>query len=105
MIWSGWDRDLGLELYLNNSHPSNANQPSENKSLIDFLDRHRLRDRIDVQTLNGLNAYPDFFEIIKDPSIKVKLPFLVVAYGCETGAILGYSGLEEVTAQITNLLL
>ena len=105
MIWSGWDGDLGLELYLADSQYPDDNQHAQSQCVMQFINQHGFSGRIEVHQLRELNGHADFFRIINDPRYEIKLPFLVVGYGCETGAILGYAGLENVTAQLTDLLL
>ena len=105
MIWSGWDGDLGLELYLTTPAFQDNTQQSASQSVMEFVERHGLKDRIEVHRLDELNGHASIFELINVSGYSVQLPFLMVGYGCETGAFLGYAGLEAVTAQLTGLLL
>ena len=100
-----WTGDLGLELYVAGDQYPDAKQQCESQDVLQLIRQHELTERFEFHQLEGLNGHADFFQIIKDPGYDVKLPFLVVGSGCETGAILGYAGLEAITAHLNDLFL
>lgn len=93
MIWNG---DIGLELYVASQNYQNADQIADSNNLIAMLDSSGIRAKFDIVPLDELSRQQAFFSIIMDPETEIRLPFLVTAYGCMTGAVLGYSGLQEI---------
>ena len=91
-----WNGDIGLELYIATKRYGNRQQYIDSQMTLLAISQYGLLDRVKVTPLNSLNGQREFFDSIKDPTTKTRLPFLVCVHGCETGAVLGYSGLEEV---------
>lgn len=92
-----WQGDRGLELFVASKRYGDRQQYIDSISAMLAVNAYELRDRIKIISLDSLKGERLFFETIaENPGAKVRLPFLVSAHGCETGVILGYSGLEEV---------
>ena len=95
-----WQGDTGLELYVASSKFPDPTQQEASQSLLRLLDGNGLRERMDIFYLGALSEQSGFFDLIRDPKKEMRLPFLVWVYGCSTGAVLGYSGLEDITTNL-----
>jgi len=104
MIWSGWDGDLGMELYIASRYHTDASQYESSQRALRLLQSLQAIDRIHVIPLDNLTHKRDEFAILAKPGSRIALPFLISAFGCETGALEGHSGLDEVTLAITRLM-
>lgn len=93
MKWAG---DLGAELYVAGNGYGNPQQREDSQHAVSILRELGLEDKIDIFHLKGLVEQRGLFKVTKDPKSEIKLPFLVCVYGCETGSVLGYSGLDQV---------
>lgn len=102
MIWKG---DLGLELFVATKRYGRREDYIHSQWVLNVVEKYGLRGRVDVIPLDSLNGQRSYFHAIKEPEAKIKLPFLVTAHGCETGAVLGHSGLEQVLEILNSLLL
>ena len=99
-----WIGDIGLELYVATPRFQGGKQYEDSQMVLELVNGNGLAGRIDLTYLNRLNTKDvEYFNTIKDPDKQTRLPFLECVYGCMTGAVLGYSGLEEITNVLKNL--
>ena len=91
-----WHGDLGLELYLATREYPDLQQYRDSQEILMLIKQHGLEGMLEITCLDNLNGKGEVFKIIKDPTKETRLPFLICGYGCETGAILGYSGVQEI---------
>ena len=104
MIWGGWDGDLGLELYVTDRNCTDPIQYEASQRALHLIQQRGVANRIDIITISDLSSNREEFGVLLQPGTNIKLPFLITGFGCETGAFLGHSGLEEVTLAIERLL-
>ena len=94
-----WKCDLGLQLYIAGVG-SPDKQYADSQKTLKLIDENGVDGRIDVTRLDGLDGlteHMEYFNLIKVSEKETRLPFLACAFGCETSAVLGYIGLEEIT--------
>lgn len=73
--------------------PTTAN--AETQTILDAINRHNLSDIVQVKELSDDDAKTR--EILQAISGgEVRLPYLEVTFLCETDAVLGYMGREEI---------
>ncbi len=96
MIWGG---DLGLELYVATAKLGGS-QHIESEFILEAIKSLGFQKRIEIVHLDSLarkSPESEYFEAMRaNPSNPVRLPFLACMHGCETGAVLGYAGLENI---------
>lgn len=94
MYWQGY---LGLELFTATKRYGDRQQHIDSNHALLAVDSYGLNERVKVTPLDSLKNERIFLDLIKqNPEAPTKLPFLVSGHGCETAAIIGHSGLEEV---------
>lgn len=102
MKWSGWDGDTGLDLYVAAKGFGDRQQFLDSQKLLTHLRELGIEGIIDIVSLPGFNGQRDYLTIINDPDKTLRLPFLVVARGCQTCCVQGYSGIEQIVGVLNS---
>ena len=95
-----WQGDLGLELYVATRDYPDSQQYRDSLKALGLIRAYGLKKNTEVISLDNLDGQRRYFDSVKDPKQEIKLPFLVCGFGCETGAFLGFSRLEEMAEML-----